>query len=163
MGKTRKGKDITDKVFERLTAIEPTEIRKDANIVWKCKCKCGNETFATMRDLKDGRVRSCGCIATELAKENAIKNMAKFKKNNCIAGTRLDIVKGSMPRRKNATGYKGVYRKYDRYVASIMFQGIRYSLGHYDKVEDAAKARKIAEEKLYGDFLEWYESEYKNK
>jgi len=28
---------------------------------------------------------------------------------------------------------------------------------------DAIKARKAAEKEIYGDFLEWYETEYLNK
>lgn len=151
-------KDITNKIFDKLTAIEPTDQRKDANILWKCTCKCGNEFLATVHDLMGERVKSCGCVGLELAKVNAVKNMAEFKGNNYIAGTRLDIVNGSITKRKNTTGHKGVYNKYGRYVASIQFQGKRYSLGHYNKIEDAVEARRIAEGKLYGEFLEWYNS-----
>lgn len=32
-------------------------------------------------------------------------------------------------------------------------------IGGYDRLEDAAKARAEAEEKVFGDFLKWYEEE----
>lgn len=34
-------------------------------------------------------------------------------------------------------------------------------LGGYDCIEEAAEARHIAEEKLFGDFLKWYDTTYK--
>ena len=44
-----------------------------------------------------------------------------------------------------------------------MFRQKCYYLGGYDKIEDAAEARAAAEEKIFGDFLKWYEEEYPGK
>ena len=41
-----------------------------------------------------------------------------------------------------------------------MFQKKCYYLGGYDRIEDAAKARAEAEEKIFGDFLRWYYDEF---
>ena len=43
----------------------------------------------------------------------------------------------------------------------IFFKGRYYSLGFFDNKEDAIKARKEAEERIFGEFLEWYYKEYK--
>ncbi|MDO4340732.1 MAG: hypothetical protein Q4C91_22055, partial [Eubacteriales bacterium] len=40
----------------------------------------------------------------------------------------------------------------------IMFKGRCYYLGGYSQIEEAAKARRQAEERIYGEFLEWYYS-----
>ena len=55
-------KDLTGKVFNSLTALEPTENRgADGSIVWKCQCKCGNIHYASTNSLNNGAIGSCGC------------------------------------------------------------------------------------------------------
>lgn len=56
-------------------------------------------------------------------------------------------------------GYK---QRKSKWYATIRFQGVSYWLGYYAKKEDAIKARKQAEEKLHGDFLEWYKMYKRN-
>lgn len=52
--------DIVNNRFGDLIAIEP--IRRDgSNIIWKCKCDCGNETECSSSRLRQGRKKSCGC------------------------------------------------------------------------------------------------------
>ena len=36
-----------------------------------------------------------------------------------------------------------------------------YYLGGYDSLDDAAKARAAAEEKVFGDFVKWYGENYR--
>lgn len=57
-----KPKDITAQRFGKLTVIEPTENRRDGQMVWKCRCDCGNEKLVATNDLVGGRTKSCGCI-----------------------------------------------------------------------------------------------------
>lgn len=55
--------DISGNVYGQLTVIEPTEQRATGgDVIWKCKCKCGNYTFATKSELIANRKKSCGCI-----------------------------------------------------------------------------------------------------
>ena len=62
-------KDLVGQKFGRLTVIEKTDQRgKGRRVIWLCKCECGNTKLATTHDLKNGDVKSCGCI--ELKKEN---------------------------------------------------------------------------------------------
>ena len=69
-------KDLTNKKFNRLTAIEKTGESKNGRILWKCKCECGNYIVATSHDLIQGGKKSCGC----LKKENAIKRSLSMRK-----------------------------------------------------------------------------------
>ena len=54
-----------------------------------------------------------------------------------------------------------ITQKRHKWVAQIMFQQKCYYLGGYDQIDDAAEARAEAEEKLFGDFLRWYDTTYK--
>ena len=42
----------------------------------------------------------------------------------------------------------------------MMVQGQNYFFGYYSNKKDAIAARKEAEEKLHGPFLEWYAENY---
>lgn len=70
-GKTKscgclKGKDLIGLKFNRLTVIEKTPKRtKDRNIVWKCKCDCGNECYVDTSALTSHNTKSCGCLNNE--------------------------------------------------------------------------------------------------
>ena len=42
-----------------------------------------------------------------------------------------------------------------------MFKKKCYYLGGYDSLDDAAKVRAAAEEKVFGDFVKWYGENYR--
>ena len=55
-------KDLTGKVFNKLTALESTENRgADGSVIWKCRCECGNIHYASTNSLNYGAIGSCGC------------------------------------------------------------------------------------------------------
>lgn len=53
--------DITDKQFGQLKVICLKEI-KDNKSYWLCQCSCGNEYVARGELLKNGKIKSCGCL-----------------------------------------------------------------------------------------------------
>jgi hypothetical protein len=57
-------------IFGRLTVLRETETRTDKKVHWLCRCECGNEKEASGRDLRGGKVRSCGCYRREVASES---------------------------------------------------------------------------------------------
>ncbi|GKS12832.1 hypothetical protein YDYSY3_38320 [Paenibacillus chitinolyticus] len=61
---------------------------------------------------------------------------------------------------RNTSGTKGVHfvSSRNKWSANITFQGKRYWLGRYTDKEGAINARKEAEARLHGDFLDWYNS-----
>lgn len=165
LGKTTqfKAKDISGKRFGKLVAIEPTEKRIGTSVVWKCRCSCGNECLVPASSLLSGGTKSCGCIATEYHK-NKGKELAKKTQEQCVYGTNIRNLTSKIPK-NNKSGVKGVSwnTKRKKWVAQIRFQGKNYYLGRYEKIEDAIFARKEAEEKMFGEFLKWYENERKGE
>ncbi len=121
---------------------------------WRCKCKCGKEAIVRQSNLITGHTKSCGCLQSKVILDNM-----RFTE-----GTSVTILE-KMDNRliaSNTSGYNGVYRnrKMDKWIAQIGFKGKKYYLGSFVKIEDAVKARKKAEEKIYGEFLDWYYHEY---
>ena len=58
----------------------------------------------------------------------------------------------------NTSGYNGVHwsKGSQKWIAQIGSKGKTYHLGSFSKIEDAVDARKKAEDRIYGEFLEWY-------
>lgn len=64
----RKAKDLTGKVYGRLTVLERTN-NKNSLVMWKCSCSCGQTTVASSRDLTRGLKKSCGCLKKESSRK----------------------------------------------------------------------------------------------
>ena len=59
--------DLAGKTFGRLSVIERVYVPKAHNVMWRCKCECGNETIAAAANI--GKTTfSCGCLAREAAR-----------------------------------------------------------------------------------------------
>lgn len=152
--KTR-ANDITGQKFGRLTALEPTIRRMGGSVVWRCRCDCGNEAEVAYNSLVSGNTKSCGCLAKE--------HESPAKCLRYIGGTCVEMLERKSLRKDNTSGYTGVISFRGKWRAQITFKGKTYNLGTYIKVEDAAAARKEAEEKIFGEFLEWYYKNYPEK
>ncbi len=144
-------KDFVGKRFGKLTVIAYEEKRAGMHR-WRCKCDCGNETVVGQTLLQTGKTKSCGCVQAEIYRENL----------KLIDGTSIvALEKSKQLRVTNTSGYTGVYqdKKTGKWIARITFKGKAYSLGSYDAIEDAVKARHRGEE-MHDDFLNWYYSDY---
>lgn len=53
-------------VFGRLTVIGPSSQRIRQLVSWGCRCECGNIIVAPGSLLTRGRLRSCGCLLTDI-------------------------------------------------------------------------------------------------
>ena len=53
--------DLTGQRFGKLTAIKPTDERRNGNVMWECKCDCGNTMYVRVAALRSNRNQSCGC------------------------------------------------------------------------------------------------------
>lgn len=51
--------------YGRLVVVSKNGKTKSGNIKWLCKCDCGNELVVAGGHLRDGNVRSCGCLRHE--------------------------------------------------------------------------------------------------
>lgn len=53
--------DLTGLRVGSITALEPTEERKNGYVIWRCRCDCGKEVLIDLRRLQRGTARDCGC------------------------------------------------------------------------------------------------------
>ena len=55
-------KDLTGQRFGKLTAIRPTEHRKNGYVMWECICDCGKIVEVRSSFMSGGKKKSCGCM-----------------------------------------------------------------------------------------------------
>lgn len=149
-GKRPPLKEWVGKRFGALTVL--SYARKENGFhFWHCECDCGKELDVRQSNLQNGWTRSCGCL------RQPQKNL-HYENGTCV-----EMLQPGVMYKSNTSGVRGVYynKKRHKWVAQIMFQQKCYYLGGYDQIDDAAEARAEAEEKLFGDFLRWYDTTYK--
>ena len=136
-GKQPPLKDWVGKRFGMLTVL--SYARKENGFhLWHCRCDCGTEVDVRQSNLQSGWTKSCGC------QRDPQKNL------HYADGTCLELLGKDVTYKNNTSGVKGVYysKKRKKWIAQIMFR---------QKCYYPAEARRIAEEKIFGDFLKWYE------
>jgi len=156
----RQAADLTNQTFGRLTARYRDGVR-NRSVIWVCECKCGNVVSVPARDLVSGNTTSCGCAVKDFAKSLKQHN----KQHHTVDGVFVPLLRQKI-QTNNKTGVKGVSVQRDKkgrvkYVANITVNGKRMYLGIYPTIEQAAEARKRAEERYHKPYLEQYEEEKK--
>lgn len=143
-GHSRQRVDLKGQRFGLLTVLAPAE-NIDGRTAWLCRCDCGREVVKKTLYLRDGRVKSCGCI-----RKNGIANYLTY-----IDGTCVEMLQAKNVRKNNKSGAPGVDWRASRHCwrAAICFRGKRYHLGSYDYFEDAVNARREAEKEFHDKFL----------
>lgn len=78
----QRAEDLIGQKFGKLTVIERVinSDYKGHQTLWKCQCECGNTTIVGKDDLKQQKVKSCGC----LRKQIAAKQLSEISSNNFI-------------------------------------------------------------------------------
>ena len=153
--------DITGKRFGLLTALRYVGMSKNNGRIWRCKCDCGNIKDIPLSNLTSGSTISCGCVQKTKAKKSVKIGFKKNKEKNLIEDTNVAFLKLSSPIKSNKSGVTGVCfnSRTNKWLANISFKKKRYFLGSFTNKEEAIKARKEAEEKLFKPFLESLEEE----
>lgn len=155
----KKSRDLTGQRIGRLTVLERSDrytTRGSRKIrLWKCICDCGAITYKATDTLTNPDISMCKACSGNFGAEKAREN-AGF-----AGGTQLSKIKVESGRSDNVSGVRGVYydSKRDKYRARLKFQRKYYNLGYFNNLEDAVKARKRAEEEIFGKFLEAREME----
>ena len=67
-------KDLTGKRFGRQIALRPCGKNKYRNVLWLCKCDCGNQHIVASGKLVQGKSKSCGCYALEIRSKSLEKH-----------------------------------------------------------------------------------------
>lgn len=83
--------DISGQKFNRLTAIKPIGKYKSGNVIWQCRCDCGNICEVEGSILRRFKQKSCGCYPSE--------RMTKMNTKHEGFGTRLYEIWRQMHRR----------------------------------------------------------------
>ena len=153
--------DLEGKTFGRLKVLRLAGKDKRNKALWECECECGNIVTISRNNLIRSDIKSCGCL-----QQNNYKNRVYYNnlKKGYIENTNIAYLKSDKLSKANKSGCKGVYfqKKSGKWIAQIRFKKKCYYLGIFDKLEDAIKARKKAEEKLHKEFLRNLEKEHKN-
>lgn len=70
-------KDLTGKKFGRLIVLSRADdyISPNGNkfVQWLCRCDCGNQIIVTGSNLKQGNVKSCGCLRSDVSSNKLTK------------------------------------------------------------------------------------------
>lgn len=132
--------DITGQRFGRLVVIERAG-SKNGKAYWLCKCDCGKTVTVNGQTLRSGGVKSCGCLRKE--------NSPSYRD-----GTNAVIKATSV---NNGSGVRGVFLTKNpnlRYEAYLAFKGKVVLRKCFATLEEAALARKEAEEKYFKPLIE---------
>lgn len=133
--------DVSGQRFGHLVAMRYDHGRSR----WFCVCDCGETCWRNITELKTRQ--DCGCAAAKAAGERIAAGM-----NGHRLGTQINtiqhIIDGHV-RTNNTTGCTGVIRRGNRYQARIMVRGELIDLGRFGTIEEAAAARKAAEETYF--------------
>ena len=146
-------KDLTGQRFGRLVVIEDSGERKQTNVMWLCKCDCGNDVKVKSNNLIRGDVKSCGCLRKDIAKQS----IDEYHDKTGVEETNVDQLTSKLSS-ANTSGVKGVYwiKRRNKWEAAIFFKGEKIYLGYFTSKQDAINARKEAEEKYFKPILEKY-------
>lgn len=57
--------DLTGRRFGKLIVVgNPKRDKESHNVIWECRCDCGNTAFIPANQLLKGNNKSCGCLST---------------------------------------------------------------------------------------------------
>ena len=150
--------DLAGRRFGRLVAISPTDKRLGHSVIWHCRCDCGKMADVASIKLLSGDTQSCGCLSAEVHRASAAA-MLRVRSADYVEGTDIRMLLQN-PGAANTSGVVGV--TYDKSVhawkAYIQFRGHRYYIGSSVDKDVAIALRKDAEQRIHGDFLQWYYS-----
>lgn len=69
--------DLTGKRFGRLVVLGYAEEQNGRYPMWTCKCDCGRVKNVLGRGLREGHIRSCGCLKSEMIEKKTRSKMSK--------------------------------------------------------------------------------------
>lgn len=151
--------DLSGRVFGKLTVLS---VDKSRNGYFICKCECGNVKSIKGTSLTKQKepTRSCGCIHRDvvigIGTKTAPKNFEKEYETNIKFHTNFHVIESKSLPKNNTSGHKGVWfdKSRGKWCAFINVHRKKIHLGRYAKIEDAIKARELAEEEYFAPLIE---------
>lgn len=153
--------DLTGKTFGEFKVIKISEkVSKSNNLIWNCKCSCGNIRDVIGTDLTRGKSKSCGCLRQSKGKDLQELLNEEYK----VDGVYITDLKRKIYS-NNKTGVKGVSIMNKKngiaYRAIISVGNKKIHLGYFDDLEDAKQARLEAEMKYHQPYINKHEESTK--
>ena len=65
----KKSAHLEGKTVGYLTVLKRSDKKVSNKIMWECECVCGKHSYVNTQGLVSGKIRSCGCKASELASQ----------------------------------------------------------------------------------------------
>lgn len=82
-----------------------------------------------------------------------IDNNKGYSSDNCKWATTREQSLNKRKNKNNTSGYTGVTARRGKWMARIENKGVKHYLGTFDNIDDAIEARKDAELKYYGRYI----------
>lgn len=141
--------DLTGQRYGFLTVLQPSE-NIGIRTTWLCQCDCGSTTIVKTRELRRGKVASCGCRK----KPNGLQLI------HYIDGTCIEMLKSTKMRSNNTSGHTGVFLdcRSNKWRAEIMLKGKRHCLWSFNNLKDAIASREEAKERLHNHFIRGHDN-----
>lgn len=145
--------DVTGQVRGQLTAIAPTDERRGGHTVWMWRCSCGQIVRKPPQMVGGHKSTMCPDCALRLKQQQAADMGAHVERDAQGRSVRQveDIIAGK-PTRQNSSGVRGVswHRGTQKWAARCSDgKGGMRTIGYYNTIEEAAKARAEAVARLY--------------
>lgn len=90
--------DLTGMRFGRLVVNGPSSERRNGHLLWECTCDCGKEHKTYSQQLRNGSIKSCGCLQADIMREKQLIHG--------MYGTRLYNIYNDMKQRCNNKKHK---------------------------------------------------------
>lgn len=109
-------KDLSGQRFGKLVATKCTGKKaKCKNLVWECKCDCGNEIEVPTNRLREAGTQSCGCIRRYASLQDAVNKNTDWN-GECLewTGTINKYGYGQLKYKgKQITAHRAAYKLYN--------------------------------------------------
>jgi hypothetical protein len=117
-------KDLTGRVFGRLTVLRRRAEDLNGRVAWIVKCECGNEHVVNPDGLVRGATKSCGCLAREVAARIKTKHgMHGSSEHQCWANM---VARCTNPKKSAYADYgaRGIkvcerWREFENFIADM--------------------------------------------
>ena len=103
--------DMTGRVIGRLLVIEECGRSSRGEVLWRCRCECGNEVIVRGDSLRNENTTSCGCYNRErLAEVHTTHGMRKTRIYSVWGNMlrRVGVIKGASEEEKRAYQDRGI-------------------------------------------------------
>lgn len=147
-------RDITGQRRGRLTAMHPTDARRAGATVWAWRCDCGAMVYKPPGMVREGMSTMCLACAAKLknAQMDHMREVTVRDAETGLTPTALNGVRSGKLFRNNTSGVRGVswHSGQQKWAARMQRDGRTITLGYYNTIEEAAKARAEAVRRAYG-------------